>query len=301
MPVSYLDIASQDDVGQRIDNFLMRQLKGVPRQHIYRILRSGEVRVNGGRIAPRYRLQLNDRVRVPPIKTRNQATPSISTTHAEGLLSHILYEDDELIVLNKPAGLAVHGGSSVSAGVIEMLRHVYHPKLELVHRIDRDTSGCLAIAKKRATLKRLQQAFRERRVKKHYALIVAGSWPGTLRSVQLKLERYQTQWGERRVRVSSQGQPARTDFEVVEQTSQASWLTATLHTGRTHQIRVHSSASGYPILGDAKYGREVDIEVPRLCLHAQRLVLPTGDEWLRIDAPADEQMKSIWQTIKSRS
>ena len=313
MTVQHVDIDDPEDVGQRVDNFLLRTLKGVPRQYIYRILRRGEVRVNGGRIKANYRMQLHDRVRIPPTRAREELPVEYSADIEESLRACVLFEDEDFLVLNKPAGIAVHGGSSVRSGVVEILRDVYaNPRLELVHRLDRDTSGCLALAKKRSALQVAQAAFRERRVKKIYELYVFGQWPQSERVVQLKLERYETSWGERRVRVSSAGAQARTDFEVLERAGDlATRLQATLHTGRTHQIRVHASASGHGIIGDDKYPgpNSEDIrhsktsfpglstlEIPRLCLHARKLTIPLGADALRVVAPVEESMARFWES-----
>lgn len=306
MTVIYVEINDQEDVGQRADNFLMRTLKGVPRQYVYRILRRGEVRVNGGRIKANYRLQLNDRIRIPPTRSRQELPVEYSDAIAEQLKACVIYEDADFLLLNKPAGIAVHGGSSIRSGVVEILREVYaNPRLELVHRLDRDTSGCLALAKKRSALRVAQAAFRDRTVKKIYELYVFGRWPQSLRVVQHKLERYETTWGERRVRVSSAGQLARTDFEVLERAGEsATRMQATLHTGRTHQIRVHAITSGHGIIGDDKYTAvKGDAALAqggknaapmRLCLHARKLSIPLGSDVLKGVAPVDTSMTDIW-------
>jgi 23S rRNA pseudouridine955/2504/2580 synthase len=301
MEVTYLDIVNVDDVGQRIDNFLLRHLKGVPRAKIYRILRKGEVRVNGGRIKPTYRLALNDRVRVPPIRSRKEAPVQLTEHTAQILECGVLFEDDDLIVINKPPGFAVHGGSSITSGIIEMFRLMRNlPRLELAHRIDRDTSGCLLMCKKRSVLKVAQQAFRDRIVKKKYHLIVDGVWPRDCRNVHLRLKRYETAAGERRVRVDGTGQIARTDFEITDVGERATLLAASLHTGRTHQIRVHARAQHHAILGDAKYGSGNTLEASRLCLHSSRLVVPFGGNKLDISAPLEEEMASIWRQLSTR-
>ena len=309
MGVTYVDIEDPNDVGQRADNFLMRTLKGVPRQHIYRILRKGEVRINGGRVKATYRLKLHDRVRIPPIRTAQQLPVQFSATAAEVLSKAVVFEDERYLVLNKPAGIAVHGGSGISAGVVEILRETMgNPRLELVHRLDRDTSGCLALAKNRQALQLAQLQFRQRRVKKIYELFVLGAWPDKLRTVQARLQRYETSWGERRVRVDSHGQQARTDFAVLERAGDlATHLQASLHTGRTHQIRVHTSANGHPILGDDKYALRAGdrpaepssgVPVERLCLHASKLTIPLEQDVLRATAPLGEDLQQTWQALK---
>ena len=298
MPVTYIEIHDSEDVGQRIDNFLLRNLKGLPRQRIYKILRSGEVRVNGGRVKPSYRLQLDDRIRIPPVTTKSVTPVKFADSTQEILQSAVIYEDGDVIVLNKPSGFAVHGGSSVASGVIELLREMRGtPRLELAHRIDRDTSGCLLICKGRSVLAAVQEAFRQRVVKKKYDIFVEGEWPRSVRTVSLRLQRYETAWGERRVRVSSSGQLARTDFSVIARKAQATHLAATLHTGRTHQIRVHTQSQQHPILGDSKYGGTGVHEPPRLCLHASRLVVPIGSDRLDVKAPVPLDMQSFWNAL----
>tara|TARA_B100001057_G_scaffold422728_1_gene444393 strand:+ start:2405 stop:3304 length:900 start_codon:yes stop_codon:yes gene_type:complete len=298
MPVEYVDISDAEDVGQRIDNFLMRSLKGLPRQRFYKILRSGEVRVNGGRIKPSYRLQLGDRIRIPPVTVKAEVPVQMADATIAILEAAILYEDEDLIALNKPSGFAVHGGSSIANGVVELFRVLRQaPRLELAHRIDRDTSGCLLLCKRRSILTEVQAAFRERRVKKKYELYVSGQWPKSTRTVSLRLQRYATASGERRVRTSSSGQLARTDFAIAEQKQSATHLSATLHTGRTHQIRVHAQSQQHPILGDAKYASSSSFAAPRLCLHASRLVVPLGSDRFDFQAPIADDMTSFWSSL----
>ena len=301
MGVTFVDIDDENDVGQRIDNFLMRRLKGVPKHKIYSILRKGEVRVNSGRVKQTYRLKATDRVRIPPVATRAEAPVQLNDETQQILEASILFEDKDVIAINKPYGFAVHGGSSITSGVVEMLRVMRgQPRIELAHRLDRDTSGCLLLCKKRSVLKEVQAAFRERTVKKKYTLIAQGQWPNKTRTVQDRLLRYETDWGERRVRVDAKGQVARTDFQVLEQVEHATLLQAVLHTGRTHQIRVHAQSQGHPILGDTKYGRTSEVnEVERLCLHASRLVVPLGGDRLDLSAPLEPTMAGIWAELKS--
>ena len=300
MGVTFVDIDDENDVGQRIDNFLMRRLKGVPKHKIYSILRKGEVRVNSGRVKQTYRLKATDRVRIPPVATRAEAPVQLNDETQQILEASILFEDKDVIAINKPHGFAVHGGSSITSGVVELLRVIRgQPRIELAHRLDRDTSGCLLLCKKRSVLKEVQAAFRERTVKKRYTLIAQGQWPNKTRSVQDRLLRYETEWGERRVRVDAKGQIARTDFQILEQVEQATLLQAALHTGRTHQIRVHAQSQGHPILGDTKYGHATgSIEVERLCLHASRLVVPVGGDRLDLSAPLEPKMASIWEELQ---
>ena len=300
MGVTFIDIEDENDVGQRIDNFLMRRLKGVPKQKIYSILRKGEVRVNSGRVKQTYRLKAQDRVRIPPVATRAEAPVQLNDETEQLLEASILLEDKDFIAINKPYGFAVHGGSSITSGVVEMLRVIRgQPRIELAHRLDRDTSGCLLLCKKRGVLKEVQAAFRERTVKKKYTLIAQGRWPTKTRTIQDRLLRYETDWGERRVRVDAKGQVARTDFQILEAGEHATLLQAALHTGRTHQIRVHAQSQGHPILGDTKYGgASGPKEVARLCLHASRLVVPIGGDKLDVSAPLEPTMANIWTELK---
>ena len=240
-----VDVA--EEAGQRLDNFLLRILKNVPKSRVYRMIRRGEVRVNGGRKGPRYRLAAGDRVRIPPYRGRGEgAEPFVGAQRLAQLEQAILYEDNQLLVIDKPAGFAVHGGSGVSFGVIEALRRLRGNHLELAHRLDRDTSGCLLLVKRRSALRRVHAAIREGQVYKRYELITWGSWSADLMDVRLPLDRYLTSGGERRVRVVPGGKPCHTEFRVVESAPRASLLSAVLHTGRTHQIRVHAAASGCP-------------------------------------------------------
>ncbi len=285
-------------VGQRVDNFLLRVLKGVPKSHIYRILRSGEVRVNRKRVRPDARLALGDDLRIPPVRI---ASPSPAPKHPPRAVAlPILYEDEALIAIDKPPGLAVHGGSGVSFGLIEQLRAA-RPQarfLELVHRLDRDTSGVLLVAKKRAALLALHATLREGGADKRYLVLVKGRWRDATRRVELPLTKFVTAESERRVRVETHGgQAARTVFHRRRVWGAAepplALLEAELHTGRTHQIRVHLTHLGFPLAGDDKYGdyawnRALAKQgLKRMFLHAWRLVLPhpaTGSE-LKLESP----------------
>ncbi|MEM1433315.1 MAG: RluA family pseudouridine synthase [Pseudomonadota bacterium] len=301
-----------DGEGQRLDNYLSRQLGRLPKAAVYRIIRRGEVRVNSGRKPPSYRLRAEDRVRIPPaFASRVDGAPTAAVRAGAGLLegleARILYEDDQYIVLDKPSGLAVHGGSGVQLGVVELLRQLRPgPFLELVHRIDRDTSGCLALARSRAALLAAQQEFREQRVRKRYVLLVEGAWPRKLKRVDLPLKRELTRSGERRVRVNRvEGKPSRTDFDCQRSGTAVSWLTAAPRTGRTHQIRVHAAQQGHPILGDSKYGtteqrsRWQADAIPRLCLHAERLRFTTNTATIDVLAPVPDVFERLWTRLAS--
>jgi 23S rRNA pseudouridine955/2504/2580 synthase len=300
-------ITVDDVAGQRIDNYLLALLRGVPRSRVYGMLRKGEVRVNRGRVRPDYRLRAGDVIRLPPWRappTGVAASPPRAAL--DELARRIIYRDDALLVLDKPAGLAVHGGSGVQSGAIEQLRALFpnERRLELVHRLDRDTSGCLVLARKRSTLLELHAAFRDAAVAKTYDALVYGVWPQRLRSVRAELERVVTRSGERRVRVSTTGKAARTEYAVVQSCASASWLKAHPHTGRTHQIRVHCASSGHPIVGDAKYASDALLAVSRgagvqrLCLHASSVVLRLGGVTRRFEAPLPEDFRNAWQALQ---
>lgn len=242
---------SDEDAGQRIDNFLMRVCKGVPKSHIYRILRSGEVRVNKGRVKQTYRLEAGDVVRIPPIRLSQNDKEQAPAGNFK-----ILHEDSHLLVIDKPAGIAVHGGSGVSHGVIEQLRAARPdaPFLELVHRLDRGTSGILLVAKKRSALRHLQNQMRAGTIDKRYLTLVQGDWKNTRQHVKLPLHKFSSSEGERKVRVQEGGLRSHTIFNLIKRYGDYSLLEAELKTGRTHQIRVHLSANGFVIAGDDKYG-----------------------------------------------
>ncbi len=298
---------SPELAGQRIDNFLRTQLKGVPKTLIYRILRKGEVRVNKGRIKPEYKLQAGDVVRVPPLRLPERDEP---VPLAQGLLERleaaIVFEDKALIVLNKPAGIAVHGGSGLSFGVIEALRQLRPDakELELVHRLDRDTSGLLMIAKKRSMLRHLHLQLRGDGVDKRYMALVRGRWDTSKKQVNAPLLKNTLRSGERMVEVTDEGKDALTLFRVLRRFGDfATLVEAKPVTGRTHQIRVHARHAGHSIAGDSKYGDEEfsavirDLGGKRLFLHAYALKvpLPDGGE-LSLEAPVDE----IWTRTLER-
>ena len=302
----------EDYAGQRVDNFLMGHLKGVPRSLVYRILRKGEVRVNKGRIRPEYRLKEGDVIRVPPVKVQERGEQKQAGRRMVQLLEDsVLYEDRAIIVLNKPAGLAVHGGSGINLGLIEALRQARprEKNLELVHRLDRDTSGCLMVAKKRSALKALHQSLRNNQVKKHYVALVKGSWPKRKKQVDAKLEKFHLSSGERMVKVSDNGKPSKTQFDILESFEGLTLVEARPITGRTHQIRVHAQSVGCPLVGDDKYNLDEFNQTMkqqgfhRLFLHACKLSFPLpviDDEESRIitiEAPLPEELQVPLQEL----
>lgn len=292
------------DEGQRLDNFLLRQCKGVPKSHIYRILRSGEVRVNSGRSDAAYRIAVGDVIRIPPLrlpaKPAEEAVQQVAQASRRAELPAV-FEDDAILVLNKPAGFAVHGGSGVAWGVIEALRH-QRPEarfIELAHRLDRETSGLLLIGKKRSALKTLHEMFRHGTADKRYLALVAGEWTDTLRHVRLSLNRTLTVDGERRVKVDAEeGQESHTIFRLVRRGKRFSLLEAQLKTGRTHQIRVHLAHLGFPIAGDDKYGdfalnKALQREgLKRMFLHAWKIGFahPVSGDRLSLTAPLPDEL-----------
>jgi 23S rRNA pseudouridine955/2504/2580 synthase len=265
----------EGQAGQRLDNFLLRVCKGVPKSHVYKAIRSGEVRVNKGRVSADQRLDVGDVVRVPPMRLPRPDAPQ----HVPPGAFPIVFEDDALIVLDKPSGVAVHGGSGVSFGVIEQLRAARPdaPFLELAHRLDRETSGLLMVAKQRKALLALHDMMRKSEASKHYQALVVGDWVNDRQHLRLPLLKWLTASGERRVKVDAQGKPAHTIVTLQKRYGRYSLLGAQLKTGRTHQIRVHLAASGYPIVGDDKYGVDAVREhfsrlgFGRMFLHACRL------------------------------
>lgn len=291
--------------GQRIDNYLLRICKGVPKSHLYRILRSGEVRVNSKRVGPDYRLQMGDEVRVPPLQVGTERKPVVPV----GREYRIIHEDEDLLVVDKPAGMAVHGGSGVSFGVIEQLRR-QRPQarfLELAHRLDRETSGLLLIAKKRRALTALHEMFRAGRIGKRYLALVKGRWRDPLRHVKLALHKYLTEEGERRVSVSRDGKAAHSIVRLVARWENFSLVEVELETGRTHQIRVHLSHLGHPLCGDDKYGdfplnKALQRQgLGRMFLHAGKLELdhPITGERLALAAELPEDLKDFLQRLES--
>ncbi|MFN3233910.1 MAG: 23S rRNA pseudouridine(955/2504/2580) synthase RluC [Gammaproteobacteria bacterium] len=303
--VTYITIAEEDD-GQRIDNFLVKKLKGLPKSHLYKLLRKGEVRVNKKRIKPEYRLQVGDSLRLPPMKLLPEKAKVAPNAHVLAMLSNgILFENDDFWVINKPSGIAVHGGSGINYGVVEAMRALYpkHKQLDLAHRLDRDTSGCLVIAKKRSSLKLLHDLFRDRRIKKFYWALTAGHWKNSELTVDLPLMRYELQSGERMVKVKPEGKPSKTKFQVIDRFDQAELVSAELCTGRTHQIRVHAAEREHPIAGDNKYGdKEFNqimkkFGVKRLFLHARHLTIPWSEQTIEVNAPLNAEMQRVLEKL----
>ncbi|WP_404339872.1 23S rRNA pseudouridine(955/2504/2580) synthase RluC [Pseudoalteromonas mariniglutinosa] len=312
LQVSFVTI-TEDHLGQRIDNFLITHLKGVPKSAIYKILRKGEVRVNKKRIKPVYKLQLNDVIRIPPIKVaeRDEFVPS-KLDKVTQLEDAILFEDKYLIVINKPSGMAVHGGSGLSYGLIEALR-VLRPEernLELVHRLDRDTSGCLLISKRRSVLTSLHEQLREKTMEKNYWALVDGQWDAKTKNVTEGLRKNTLKSGERVVRVdNSEGKPSHTRFRVLERFNECSLVQASPVTGRTHQIRVHTQCQGHPIACDDKYGDQAfdqhmrKIGLNRLFLHAHdlRFYHPKTETTLHVEAPLDAALTHCLKKLRAQS
>ncbi|MCS3455972.1 23S rRNA pseudouridine(955/2504/2580) synthase RluC [Aeromonas rivuli] len=301
--VQLLTIEAEHE-GQRIDNFLKTQLKGVPKSLIYRILRKGEVRVNKKRIKPEYKLICGDEVRVPPVRVAEKnELPSANLGSIQRLESQILFEDDAMIVLNKPSGMAVHGGSGLSFGVIEGLRAL-RPEarfLELVHRLDRDTSGVLLVAKKRSALRSLHEQLRVKTMRKQYLALVRGQWQPHVKVVNAPLRKNDLQSGERVVRVTADGKPSETRFRIARQFAEATLVECSPITGRTHQIRVHTQHAGHPIACDDKYGEAAFDEkmrsqgLKRLFLHAWKLTFthPVDGREVLIEAPLAPELDSF--------
>ncbi len=295
-------VVLEEEAGQRIDNFLIKKLKGVPKSRIYKAIRKGEVRVNGGRIKATYKLLLADTVRVPPV---HQSQPK-EYTPSDCLLAlmeqSILYESDDLMVINKPAGLPVHGGTSISAGLIDAVRNIRPNQkfLELAHRLDRATSGCLVLAKKRQVLLALQKAWSTHNVQKYYLAIVFGVWEGKQRLLTDRLQKQASSRCQRKVIVSSDGQEATTRVACARRGKKVSLIRAKLLTGRTHQIRVHLEHAGFPIIGDPRYGsyklnhQVQKLGINRMLLHAEHLELSVLGEHLSIKAPIPPEFSSIF-------
>lgn len=301
---------SDRHAGQRLDNWLATRLKGVPRSHVYRLLRTGQVRVNGGRAKPGYRLEAGDEVRVPPVRQAPKTkVPKAEPSLLDRLAGAVIYEDESLLVLDKPAGLPVHAGSGVRLGLIEALQQARpDQQLDLVHRLDRETSGCLVLAKRRDVLGELHQLLRDGGVTKQYLLLTRGRWPGGARTVNEPLAADRVRSGERMVEVSEGGRRAVTHFEPAETRGDATLVRATLDTGRKHQIRVHAAHAGFPVAGDRKYGddefnrRMKALGLRRVFLHAQRLAFTLADgREVDVSAPLPEELKLVLDRLENEN
>ena len=300
-----------NNAGQRIDNFLMTQLKGVPRSHIYQLLRSGQVRVNSGRKKPLYKLKLDDKVRIPPARINSGDEVIIPDSVIKLIEESVLFENDDLMVLNKPSGIAVHSGSGLAFGVIEVMKqHNPDQFLELVHRLDRETSGCLIIAKNRITLTKLHDLFRDESrsgIGKYYLALVEGQWHG-INTINAPLKKAMRA-GEHIVEINDEGKHAISHFEAKKIYPQSSLMEIKIETGRTHQIRVHAAHAGHPVAGDKKYGDNKynqalkKIGLKRLFLHAARIELPglnpTSNKPLVIEAPLSSELQNVINKMES--
>ncbi len=293
-----------DMAERRLDNFLLGELKGLPRTRIYRLIRSGEVRVNKGRVKPGYRLVSGDEVRIPPFIRPDHAGADIAPHRAKWILERIIHEDSALMVLDKPSGVAVHGGSGISLGIIELLRAALPGSrfLELVHRLDRDTSGCLLIAKKRSSLRRLHEQFRQNETRKFYTALLHGHWQGGDRKVDLPLVVTHRKNGERHVQVGPAGKEARSIFSVQQNFADYCLASIQIETGRTHQIRVHAAAIGHPVAGDQRYASECQSPagLRRLFLHASRLAFnhPDSGAACQFEAPLEPALLHVLERLE---
>ncbi|MDB4976284.1 MAG: pseudouridine synthase, RluA family protein [Myxococcaceae bacterium] len=307
-PVARFVTVGAEHDGQRVDNYLRTELKGAPKSLVYRILRTGEVRVNKGRAKPDSRVHTGDVVRIPPLRLSEEVPVRVGESLEQALLAAVLYEDDQLLVLNKPSGLTVHAGSGVKVGVIEALRALRpeSPGLELAHRLDRETSGVLVLAKDRPMLMELHELLRGDGVQKTYLTLVQGNWPDKLRKVDAPLEKNTLRGGERLVEVRLDGKQSLTLFKVVQRFAEATLVEAKPVTGRTHQIRVHAAHAGHPIAGDDKYGDPAfdrtlrSKGLQRLFLHAAKIELPrTSGRSLTIEAPLPADLAKVVAALRA--
>ncbi|GGI85672.1 RluA family pseudouridine synthase [Legionella impletisoli] len=306
--VHYKEISPDED-GQRLDNYLFRILKGVPKSHIYRLIRNGEVRINKKRAKPSSKLESGDSVRIPPVRVTEPSEVFVGHQLNQKLLKSILYEDKDLLIINKPAGIAVHGGSGLSLGVIEALRASRSdlPYLELAHRLDKETSGCLVLAKKRSVLRVIQAALAAREVKKIYWALLNKPWVGQKHVlVDRPLEKNRLKSGERMVSIKEEGKSSQTEFKLLENFKEACLVEAYPKTGRTHQIRVHSAYIGHPIAGDDKYGGQPPLDsmtkrTSRLYLHARSIQFNLKGETYSFQAELDDRFKETLTALRARS
>lgn len=303
---------TEHHAGQRLDNYLLRELKGAPRSLIYRIVRRGEVRVNRGRAAPDYRLRAGDMVRIPPLRLSAPDTAEVPSEAQRAALATVLFEDEQLLVIDKPAGMAVHGGSGVAAGVIEILRQT-RPQggfLELVHRLDRETSGCLLLAKRRSALTRLHADLRDnsgrtRRIDKRYLALLRGPWEGGTVSVEAGLRKGALRGGKKMITAGAQGRYAKSVIRLQEPYADSALVEIELLTGRTHQARVHCAHIDHPIAGDRKYGDKQFNGVMRqrglrrLFLHASRLAFrhPAGGQRIRVESRLPPELRTVMEAL----
>jgi len=307
LAVSYLEVTT-NAAGQRLDNYLLNQLKGAPKTLVYRIIRKGEVRINKKRAKAATRLKLGDLIRIPPIRLAEKASQTPVGKSLRELLQGdaLLFENEAVMVFNKPAGLAVHGGSGVRVGLIEALRQV-KPELtalELVHRLDKDTSGCILLAKSRQALNFLQDQLRAKNMGKYYQAWVLGDWPSSLEEINAPIDRASSPSGERRMKVAeyNEGKASLTRFKIIKKQQGLTLIEAEPVTGRTHQIRIHATSAGFPLIGDPKYGNDTINEhfrragISRMFLHARRLefVDPVTQQRLSIEAPLED----LWQKVE---
>ena len=298
---------SNEESGQRLDNFLLRLLSGVPKSRVYKAMRKGEVRLNKGRAKPDSRLKEGDVVRVPPFREVNKTLPVISHRWIDRIHRSIVFDENDLLIINKPTGLAVHGGSGINAGLIEILRAMYPAQryMELVHRLDRDTSGLIMVARRASVLRELHELLRRNSIEKRYQCLVYGRWPAHLKQVDASLEKFMLGSGERRVRVSGGGKASLTQFRVLKRWKEATLVEAKPVTGRTHQIRVHCHHVGHPILGDNKYEIAKSailsnwIGLNRLFLHAVLLRFELGGECFVFESPIDHELNVFYRQLTS--
>ena len=291
MSVRYIRV--KDHEGQRLDNFLIRELKPVPRSRIMQMIRRGEVRVNGKRAKVSLRLTLNDRIRVPPVSIESPPESDIPGWLLSLIEESVVFEDNKLIVINKPPGIAVHAGGSIQVGLIEAVRKLFeNDRIDLAHRIDRDTSGCVLLTKTRVAMLEVHHAFQQKRVDKNYSAIVHGRWPDDVSAVELPLKKFTLPGGERRVEVAQNGRDSLSNFSIKCRSKVATWMNIRPVTGRTHQIRVHAAYSNHPILGDRKYGTGLQsLKVQRLMLHAESIQI--GDQ-PAIRVPNPPEFSKVW-------
>jgi len=303
--VQFVEI-SRDNDGQRIDNFLLSKLKGVPKSRIYKILRSGQVRVNKGRVKPSTRLNINDVVRIPPVRLAEKQTSDISEKLIQLLDDNVLFENNDLIIINKPAGLAVHAGTNIAFGVIDILRadRFKDQFIELAHRLDRQTSGCLVLAKSREALTQLNALMTsDKAVSKHYLSLTLGHWPERENIIDAPLSKNELKGGERMVTVNPDGKKAISIFTVTENFKNSSLVEIKLLTGRTHQIRVHACSQGHAVAGDSKYGDKDfnktmrQIGLKRMFLHARQLEFDLNGH-ISVTAPLDNNLQTVIKTLR---